>query len=116
LRKSRGSAMYAGGGSIGIIGVARAGMVAAVDPDDETGERRILARAKGNLGRPWRSLAYRLVDTGEGVARVEWLGESDHTGDSLLAPRHDDDERSQVDLAAEWLRSVLVDGPERYAD
>jgi hypothetical protein len=35
LRKSRGLAMYAGGGSVGIIGVARAGMVAAIDPYDE---------------------------------------------------------------------------------
>ena len=37
LRKSRGLALYSGGGSIGIIGVARAGLIAGVEPGDESG-------------------------------------------------------------------------------
>jgi hypothetical protein len=116
LRKSRGSAMYAGGGSVGIIGVARAGMIAAVDPDDETGARRVLARAKGNLAPPYPSLAYTLVpDEVRGCARVEWLGESAHTGDQLLAPPPDAEDRDKIDEATDWLRDVL-DRPRKRAE
>ena len=50
LNKSGGSnALYRGGGSIGIIGAARVGAVVAPDPDDPTGERRVLAITKCNL-------------------------------------------------------------------
>ncbi|HET6950020.1 MAG TPA: AAA family ATPase [Acidimicrobiales bacterium] len=117
LRKSRGSAMYAGGGSVGIIGVARAGMIAAVDPDDESGTRRVLARAKGNLAPPYPSLAYTLLaDMEGGSVRVDWLGESAHTGDQLLAPQPDADERDKIDGAVEWLREVLADRPRKRAE
>jgi hypothetical protein len=111
LRKSRGSALQAGGGSMGIIGVARAGLVAAVDPDDETETRRVLARAKGNLAPPYPSLVYQLVtDEPRGVARVQWLGQSPHNGDRLLAPRDLGDDRDGDD-AANVLKAVLGDGP-----
>jgi AAA domain len=111
LRKTRGPAMYAGGGSVGIIGVARAGMVAAVDPDDETGRRRVLARSKGNLAPPWRSLAYELVtDETRNVVRVRWLGETSVTGDQLLAVRPDEPDDDGDDAAA-VLAQVLTDGP-----
>jgi RecA-family ATPase len=55
-QRRAGAGLSAGSGSMGIIGLARAGMVAAVDPEDPTGQRRVLARAKGNLAPPWRSL------------------------------------------------------------
>ena len=42
LNKSGGSnAIYRGGGSIGIIGAARAGFMCGRDPDDETGQLRV---------------------------------------------------------------------------
>jgi RecA-family ATPase len=43
-----GSALYRGGGSIGIIGAARFGLLVARDPDDD--EARILAPTKCNIG------------------------------------------------------------------
>src|SRR5215213_9478885 len=51
--------LYRGGGSIGIIGAARCGLLLAPDPEDA--ERRILASTKDNLGLPPPSLAFRLL-------------------------------------------------------
>ena len=56
-----GNALYRGGGSIGIIGAARAGFMCGTDPDDETGQPRVLASVKSNLAAEPPALAYRLV-------------------------------------------------------
>lgn len=78
----------------------------ARDPDDP--ERRILATTKCNIAVEPASLAYRLVDTGHGCARVEWeTGTVDHTAASLLRPAEDDDERTDRDEAADWLTGYL---------
>lgn len=107
LRKSRGSAMYAGGGSIGIVGSVRSGMVAAAALDDESGRRRVLARTKGNLAEGWSSLAYIITaDDPMGPARVEWLGEVDTTADALMA-FPDGEERSKLQSAKALLTERL---------
>ncbi|HTX94343.1 MAG TPA: AAA family ATPase [Mycobacterium sp.] len=75
--------IYRGGGSIGIVGAARAGLLVASDPDDN--DRRVLASVKSNLGPVPESLAYRLIDSPEhGCARVQWDGKTDHTAHTLL--------------------------------
>jgi len=109
LNKSAGgSAMYRGGGSIGIIGAARMGLLAALDPEDEN--RRVLAAVKSNLAQMPEALAYQLVDSPEhGCARVEWLGVSQHSAGSLLSVPRDEDERSDRDEAVDWLTKYLVD-------
>lgn len=114
LNKSAGgSAMYRGGGSIGIIGAARVGLLAAVDPEDES--RRVLAGIKSNLAVMPEALAYQLVDSPEhGCARVDWLGVSGHTAGVLLAGPRDEDERTERDEAGEWLLDYLA-GNEREA-
>jgi len=100
-----GNPLYRGGGSIGIVGAARAGYVAAVDPEDET--RRVLACTKLNLAPMPTSLAYRLEPVYNGVARVQWCGQSDATAATVLATLGDDDERTERDEAAEWLVDYL---------
>lgn len=108
LNKSGGgNAMYRGGGSIGIIGAARAGYVAGADPDDEN--RRLLACVKSNLAAEPPTLAYRLVSAENGTARVEWLGQTQHKAGDLIAQREDDDQRSERDEAADWLVDYLAD-------
>lgn len=85
-----GDPMYRGGGSIGIVGAARAGMLVAADPEDPT--TRVLAAVKSNLGPMPEALTYRLESVeGTGVARVQWTGSSDLDARSLLADRSDDD-------------------------
>ncbi|PSK99757.1 AAA domain-containing protein [Haloactinopolyspora alba] len=104
-----GSPMYRGGGSIGIIGAARAAYLVARDPDDEG--RRIVAVTKSNLAVEPPSLAYRLVDDPDnGCARVEWeAGTVEHTAATLLRGPVDEDERTERDEAAQWLRDYLAD-------
>jgi hypothetical protein len=108
-----GNALYRGGGSIGIIGAARAGYMCGTDPDDETGQLRVFACVKLNLAPQPPALAYHLVnDELHGCARVVWDGISEHRASTLLAePASDDDRdgRTERDEAAEWLRDYLID-------
>ncbi|OBI07067.1 AAA family ATPase [Mycobacterium scrofulaceum] len=85
LNKGKGAdPLYRGGGSIGIVGAARAGMLVAPDPEDP--DVRVLAWTKSNLAPAPDSLNYRLVDAPEhGCARVVWGGVSAHTARTLLA-------------------------------
>lgn len=104
------NALYRGGGSIGIVGAARAGFVIGTDPDDESGQRRVLACAKSNLAAMPPALAYRLAgDELHGCARVSWEGASEHSASALLAEPGDPDERSDRDAAADWLAGYLAD-------
>jgi hypothetical protein len=99
--------LYRGGGSIGIVGAARAGLLVAPDPDDP--ERRVLASVKSNLGPAPDSLAYRLVGEGDfGVARVQWEGQTGHTARSLLAQPSDDDDGAGTE-AEHWLSDYLTE-------
>ena len=95
---ARGSAIYAGGGSIGVVGAARVGLFMGRDPNDD--ERTILAVAKSNLGAIPPSLALRLVEhpTLE-VAQIEWDGESPLTADELNAPPRSNKLRDQIAAA-----------------
>ncbi|WP_414944539.1 AAA family ATPase [Amycolatopsis sp. cmx-11-32] len=84
-KTSGGNAVYRGGGSIGIIGAARAGYVVALDPSDDTESTRVLACTKNNLAPTPPSLTYRLESTPDShVARVVWGGESTHRAGELL--------------------------------
>jgi AAA domain len=77
-----GNPLYRGGGSIGIIGAARAGLLVARHPEVES--QRVLAPTKSNLARETTSIAFILDDIG-GVPRVRWLGASELTAAVLLA-------------------------------
>ncbi len=109
LNKAKGGdPMYRGGGSIGIVGAVRAGMLVAKDPDDE--EIRVLACTKSNLGPEPEALTYRLTDANaHGVARVEWIGTSTHDARALLADQGDDGDRDDRQAVETWLRDLLED-------
>lgn len=112
LNKAKGGdPLYRGGGSIGIVGAARAGLLVAKDPADEN--RRVLAATKSNLGPVPDSLAYRLVDAGQGgVARIEWDGTVTQNAAELLAAPADGDDHSEQTAAENWLKDYLsVEGP-----
>lgn len=112
LNKAGGaSPLYRGGGSIGIIGAARAGLLAAADPEDESGARRILAVSKSNLAPMPPALSYRLLDASEhGCARVAWEdGPTAHRAADLLRYTDDSGERGERNEAATWLTDYLTD-------
>jgi hypothetical protein len=81
------NAVKQGGGSIGIVGGARADLLVVRDPEDE--ERHVLAVTKLNVGKRASSLAYRIegvvIDGDYETSRIEWLGEVDQTADQLIA-------------------------------
>ena len=96
-----GAAIYRGGGSIGIIGAARSGLLVAKHPDDET--RRVLASTKSNLGPPPPSLAYRLVGTENGAAAIQ--------ADSPVGPKDIADALGKNEGTVRWhLSQAVKDG------
>lgn len=108
------SAIYRGGGSIGFAGLARSVLAVGRDPEDP--ERFVLASVKINVARRPPSLSYRLVAAGPyEPARVEWLGESTHTAESIIGLDIDPD-RSKKDALAKAMRDlVMANGGEMLA-
>ena len=104
-----GNPLYRGGGSIGIIGAARSGLIVAKDPDNS--DRRVLASTKCNLAKLPPSLTYALDVDSEGRLRVGWMGDSVHTAESLLAVPMDDEDRDATQEAVNVLRAILETGP-----
>ncbi len=108
-KTSGGNTLYRGGGSIGIIGAARSGLVVAEDPEDP--ERRILAHNKQNLGKPSASLVFTIETASNGAARVVWCGQSELNASQILRAPVDEEEKSALSEATEFLRDELQDGP-----
>lgn len=113
-----GSAVYRGGGSIGIVGAARTACIIGLDPGDDEEDpnrrRRVLAIAKSNLAPLAPSLAYRIVPAelagGITVGRIEWLGTSDHRADELVQPSspRDEEREDKENFLAELLDGIDV--------
>jgi len=104
-----GNPLYRGGGSIGIIGAARCGLLVARDPDDETGAKRVLAVSKTNLGPLAPSLSY-FIEPHEGSIRVHWGGVSPHLASTLLIPAVDMESGSSMHEACEFLKATIESG------
>jgi hypothetical protein len=113
LNKSGGeNALYRGGGSIGITGTARSILLAATDPGDDTGTRRVLAVTACNVAAPVPALAYQLVpDEMRDCARIVWEGTSDLTSRDLLANPARAEERSERSEIEELLSAWTAAGP-----
>lgn len=109
-----GNAISAGGGSIGIIGQARVGLLVERHPDIP--DAAVLAVAKSNVGPLAQSLAFRKVsatvlgDDGTPIAtsKLEWLGSAALSADELLAGRDEGGSEGQ-DIDG-WLADVLGGG------
>jgi len=83
LNKAMGmSAKHRGGGSMGIIGAARAGWMVGTDPNDS--DSQVLAVSKCNLSARPESLRYR-IETVDDWSVIEWLGTCDVDADALVA-------------------------------
>jgi hypothetical protein len=108
--------LYRGGGSIGIIGAARSGLLVAKDPDDPSGGRRVVAQTKTNLSGERPAMAYRLIPNSEGSVTVAWEGATEHTAERLLADPQSHEDRTATADAIEWLRDTLSHGPRPSRD
>lgn len=100
-------------GSIGFTAAARSVLAFGADSEDEDGVGRILAHAKSNVGPLAPSLAYRVegasVDESISTSKLVLLGESEVEAHDLLSPAAPID-RTDTELAAEWLSDELADG------
>ena len=104
-----GNPLYRGGGSIGIVGAACSGMVVGRHPDDD--EIRVLAGQKNNLSLPPKSLAYAIETAENGAARIAYKGVSEATAGQLLRMPEDEEEKSALSEAKDFLLDELRDGP-----
>jgi hypothetical protein len=128
LNKAAGMpAIYRLSGSVAFSAAPRSVLFFARDPDDPdgaTGRRRALSHEKCNLGPEAATLLYELEpvlipargdEPAVDVSRLKLIGESSRRGNDLLAFA-DDDERSELDDAAEFLRAELANGPRERGD
>lgn len=111
LRKAGGSALYAGGGSIGFTAAARSVLLAGKTRDG----KRVLAQSKSSLGPLAPSLVYEIepvtLEGGITTSRIRWLGPVDVTADDLMlanVPMQRDTPRRD---AQAFLQDFLADGP-----
>jgi RecA-family ATPase len=105
--------LYRGGGSIGIVGACRSGLLVCTDPEVEGA--RILSSTKSNLSAPPASLTY-VLEAPNDVLRIRWTGTSAHTAASLLEAGSDQEERGATTEAKAFLQDLLRDGPRSAHD
>ena len=104
-------------GSVAFTAVARVVLVAAKVRSDDGEDRRILARAKSNIGPDDGGLTYSLEQCeplpGIQASRVSWGAAVQGSARELLTdPSEQDGEgESSRSEAADFLREVLADGP-----
>ena len=106
------SAVNRGAGSLGgIVGAARALWTVVADPEDESGETKVVGVSKLNYARAHKALRYRVVDrvppgwVAGSVSGIEWLGEATTSIETMLnaGPRSGE--------AARALEEILAAGP-----
>jgi AAA domain len=108
-KEGRHKAMYRGGGSIGIIGSARAGLLVADHPKEKG--LRVLTATKSNLAQKPLALVYRVVQSPAGQPVIEWTDIAEMTADEALHPPKEP-KREELGLlrASEWLTAALREG------
>jgi hypothetical protein len=104
-----GPAIYRGGGSIGIVGTARAVFAVGADPAEPG--RRVLAPVKMNIAEKPPTLTFTLEsDARLEVGRIEWGETVALSADDVLTWRPGAEREQQGDRAEEWYRERLGDG------
>ena len=105
LGKARGGGhpLNAGIGSIDFAAAARSVLLVGADPDETN--KRAIVQIKNNLAPHGPAIGYTLEDS-----CFYWTGESDLTAGRILAPASDDEERSTIADAVDYLRTALATG------
>jgi hypothetical protein len=105
------SAIYRGGGSIGIGGLARSALLLSRHPHER--ERIILTQTKSNLGARAKAIVMSIASAG-GVGRIVFEGEEDMTSDDVLSEHAKANLRVRPTRRMEvesWLKDILANGP-----
>jgi hypothetical protein len=106
-----GKAIHAGGGSIGVIGRARVGLMVGYHPEDDS--LRVLAPVKSNLADMPRALGFRLEPHDVyPCASLRWSGSVDVSANQLvglpLPVQRDPEEVSRLAFCVETLAQVVT--------
>lgn len=102
-------------GSLAFVAAARGAYIVAKDPEND--KRRLFLPAKNNLAADSGGLAFGIegcaIDRGIETSKVVWEAEpvTDISADDLMRVPTDPEERSALEAAKDWLRSMLADGP-----
>jgi hypothetical protein len=119
------SAIYRGGGSIGISGQARAAFLVGFNPDDQTEDKnlrqRIFVPVKANLSIEAPALGYvidsvtvKYGDLEIPTSRIQWQGIVNTDVEQVASPsRTPGPDREKREEAEAIIRSMLSDGPVR---
>jgi hypothetical protein len=108
------SALLRGSGSLGgLAGAARSVWSATADPDDESGDTKLVGVTKSNYARKPGTLRYRVVSAqppgeiwiGRTVSAVEWLGSSHMSIDDVMSEEDHEKARTATDELVEFLES-----------
>jgi len=100
---------YRGGGSIGIIGAARAAFLFADAPGQD--RVHVMAPVKGNLWRGKPDALQYVIEQKGGQRVIKWHGKSNHSAQSLLAQPDSAEESNALADAKNFLIDSLKDGP-----
>jgi hypothetical protein len=101
------------------VSAPRATWMFSQSPEDP--ELFLMMRGKGNLAAPAKTLSYRIIDTpfdfgdgqglskpGEGIGRLEWQGETEHTTEEVLQDANDSTKK-QNGKAEKFLENLLAE-------
>ncbi len=103
-KSSQGKALYRGMGSIDFAAAARSILLVGQDPNEPS--KRGLIHLKSSLEEMGPSIGFQI--TGEGFF---WTGLSDLTETSVLADKQDDEDKTALEEAEEFIREMMKDGP-----
>jgi hypothetical protein len=112
-KNEKAQAKHRGGGSIGILGAARAGFLVVEHP--QSNQLRVFAPTKMNLCESPPALAFQIEPHGD-TCRIAWGDECDLTADALLAAARCSREGGPREVAAAFLKRMLSYGGRPAAD
>jgi hypothetical protein len=104
--------MTAAIGSTAWTAVARVVWVLGIDPEDDTGNRRVVRVSKSNFKLPENGLAFSIGDDERwDCGYVTGLGSSSVTAEDLVVASVPAGERTEREEARDLVKSILQDGP-----
>ena len=110
LTKRQQKAIYAGGGSMALMGAARSALL--FGHDAHSTQKLGFVHAKSNLAKKGGAIGYKIESTPDERGRFEWTGDSDLTEENILAMPdcRGKSEQGASTEAEDFLRDVLLAG------
>lgn len=102
-KSSQNKTIYRGLGTIDFAAAARSILLVGQDPENE--QKRAIIQTKNSLEKIGAAIAYG-IDEG----KFSWRGLSDMTASTILSPQVNEEERSAISIAKDFLEDILQEG------